>query len=95
MNAKQQLLFWLYDSSFLNPKDMIMKAMEIACSSNIRRLNYVVGILKNWEKESVLTLEEIDSYNENKKQGTEQRQEQAGTVLPKEFELDITAGENW
>jgi DNA replication protein DnaD len=29
----------------------------------------VVGILKNWENESVLTLEEIDTYYENKKKG--------------------------
>jgi DNA replication protein DnaD len=53
---------------------MILKAMEIACSSNIRRLNYVVGILRNWENESVLTLEEVDKYYENKKRGTNQRQ---------------------
>jgi hypothetical protein len=46
---------------------MILKAMEIACSSNIRRLNYVVGILRNWENESVLTLDEIDTYYEKKK----------------------------
>ena len=63
---KQQLLYWLDDSSFLHPKDMILKAMEIACSSNIRRLNYVVGILRNWQNDSVLTLEEVDTYDENK-----------------------------
>ncbi|MEC1714603.1 DnaD domain protein [Schinkia azotoformans] len=62
VNAKQQLLAWLDDSSFLQPKEMILKAMNIACANNKRRLNYILGILKNWENESLLTVEEIDSY---------------------------------
>ncbi|WP_456276523.1 DnaD domain protein [Bacillus sp. AK128] len=94
VNAKQQLLLWLYDSSFLNPKEMILKALEIACSSGVRRLNYVVGILKNWENESVLTLDEVETINEKKKRGTE-LVEQVGSDLPKEFKLDVTAGEDW
>ncbi|WP_255286638.1 MULTISPECIES: DnaD domain protein [unclassified Bacillus (in: firmicutes)] len=65
INAKQQLLAWLEDSSFLQPKEVILKAMNIACANNKRRLSYVVGILKNWENESLLTVEEIDSYHEN------------------------------
>jgi DnaD/phage-associated family protein len=99
INAKQQLLLWLYDSSFLNPKAVIIKAMEIACSNNKRRLNYVVGILKNRENESLLTVEEIDLYNENNKRVTEQRRtvktDQSGIDVPTEFELEITAGEDW
>ena len=67
VNAKQQLLSWLDDSSFLQPKEVILKAMNIACANNKRRLSYVVGILKNWENESLLTVEEIDSYHENQK----------------------------
>ncbi|MFL6559632.1 MAG: DnaD domain protein, partial [Bacillus sp. (in: firmicutes)] len=43
MNAKQQLLAWFDDSSFLHPKDVILKAMNIACANNKRRLSYVVG----------------------------------------------------
>jgi len=49
LNAKKQLLWWLTSSSFLQTKAMILKAMEIACANNKRRLNYVVAILKNWE----------------------------------------------
>lgn len=56
VNAKQQLLAWLNDSHFMQPKEMILRAMEIACSNNKRRLNYVMAILKNWENESLLTL---------------------------------------
>ncbi|MBZ5752590.1 DNA replication protein DnaD, partial [Metabacillus rhizolycopersici] len=34
VNAKQQLLSWLDDSSFLQPKEVILKAMTIACANN-------------------------------------------------------------
>ena len=74
VNAKQQLLSWLDDSSFLQPKEVILKAMKIACANNKRKLNYVVGILKNWENESLLTVQEIDSYHENQKPVPKHRQ---------------------
>lgn len=97
VSAKQQLLVWLDDSSFLQPKEMILKAMNIACANNKRRLSYVVGILKNWENESLLTIEEIDSYHENQKpvlkQGKSTQSFPAGRAIPDGFELDLTAGE--
>jgi DnaD/phage-associated family protein len=99
LNAKQQLLSWLDDCSFLQPKEMILKAMNIACANNKRRLSYVVGILKNWENESLLTIEEIDSYHENQKpvlkQGKSTQSFPAGRAIPAGFELDLTAGEEW
>lgn len=97
VSAKQQLLAWLDDSSFLQPKEMILKAMNITCANNKRRLSYVVGILKNWENESLLTIEENDSYLENQKPVLKQKQSaqsvHAGRAIPDEFELDLTAGE--
>ncbi|MEY2195728.1 DnaD domain protein [Neobacillus sp. BF23-41] len=62
VNAKQQLVSWIDDSSFLQPKEVILKAMNIACANNKRRLSYVVRILKNWVNDSLLTVEEIDSF---------------------------------
>ncbi|WML49144.1 DnaD domain protein [Neobacillus sp. PS3-34] len=97
VNAKQQLLCWLDDSSFLQPKEMILKAMNIACANNKRKLNYVVGILKNWENESLLTVEEIDSYERDQKNVRKQKLSNesppAGRAIPREFQLDLTAGE--
>ncbi|OIK09412.1 DNA replication protein DnaD [Bacillus sp. MUM 116] len=97
VNAKQQLLSWLDDSSFLQPKEMILKAMNIACANNKRRLNYIVGILKNWENESLLTVEEVDSYGEAQKPVRKSRpipvSPPLGRAIPREFELDLTAGE--
>jgi DnaD/phage-associated family protein len=93
MNAKEQLLCWLDDSRFLNPKDVIVKAMTIACTNNIRKLNYVVGILKNWENEGLLTVEEIDLYH--KKKPTEQEQPAERKGKTKEFKLNLSEGEDW
>ncbi|WP_102345962.1 DnaD domain-containing protein [Bacillus sp. Marseille-P3661] len=97
VNAKQQLLSWLDDSSFLQPKEMILKAMNIACANNKRRLNYIVGILKNWENESLLTVDEVDSYEEKQKPVLKNQQSNesvpGGRAIPSGFELDLTAGE--
>ncbi|WP_318246282.1 DnaD domain protein [Bacillus sp. PS06] len=95
VNGKEQLLSWLDDTKFLNPKDVIMKALQIACTNNKRKLNYVVGILKNWENESLLTVEEIDLSNNKKESGDEQYQSIKGRDVPTEFELKLTAGEDW
>jgi DnaD/phage-associated family protein len=97
-NAKQQLLSWLDDSSFLQPKEIILKAMKIACANNKRKLNYIVGILKNWENESLLTVEEIDDNEENQSSVTKQHKQSnettpAGRYIPNYFVLDLTAGE--
>jgi DnaD/phage-associated family protein len=97
VNAKQQLLSWLDDSSFLQSKDVILKAMMIACANNKRKLNYVVGILKNWENESLLTAHEIDAYHEHQRPAPKYSQSTeslpAGRAIPSGFELDLTAGE--
>lgn len=97
INAKQQLLAWLDDSTFLQPKDVILKALTIACSNNKRKPNYVVGILKNWENESLLTVEEIDSYHESKKHEHNSRKSThsfpTGRDIPRGVDLDLTAGE--
>ncbi|MFS0862066.1 DnaD domain-containing protein [Fredinandcohnia sp. 179-A 10B2 NHS] len=94
VHGKDRLLMWLYDSSFLNPKEIIVKAMQLACSNNKRRLNYVEGILKNWENESLLTVEEIDLELENKPKEKRQAEKQyTGRDIPTDFEFDINAGE--
>lgn len=78
---------------------MVLKAMMIACANNRRTLNYVVGILRNWETSSFLTVEEVDSYEEFQKQVSKPKQSsetvKAGRDIPREFVLDITAGEDW
>ncbi len=97
VNAKEQLLSWLDDSNFLQPENVVLKALAIACSNNKRKLNYVVGILKNWENESLLTVEEIDSFQENQKSNPKYKQSThlvpSGRDIPCGVDLDLTAGE--
>ncbi|MCM3118764.1 DnaD domain protein [Neobacillus sp. MER 74] len=99
LNGKQQLLAWLDDSKFLQPKAVILKAMNIACANNKRRLTYVVGILKNWENESLLSVEEIDSFIESRNPVQKHWQSKdsfpRGRDIPSGFDFDITAGEDW
>jgi hypothetical protein len=51
------------------------------------------------ENESLLTIEEIDSYQENKNAVLKSRQTTVlityGRAITSGFELDITAGEDW
>jgi len=71
IQGKNQLLSWLDDSPFKQPEKIIVKAMEIACANNKRQLNYIGGVLRNWETQSLLTLEEIENNKkEHKKQTT-------------------------
>jgi DNA replication protein DnaD len=78
---------------------VFLKALEIACANNKRKLNYVVGILKNWENESLLTIEEIDSYQENQNPVLKARQSTElisyGRAIPSGFEPNLSAGEDW
>lgn len=95
--AKQQLLAWLEDSSFLQPKEMILKAMEIACANNKRRLNYIVAILRNWENESLLTVADVDAHQAPQQAVPMSRKSteivRTGRDIPSGFQLDLTAGE--
>jgi len=98
LNAKQQLLSWLDDSTFIQPKEMIVKALNIACANNKRTLSYVVGILKNWKNESLVTVEDVDSYQVNEKSKSKQRQApqyfSTGRDIPMDFVFDLTDGED-
>ncbi|MHC0038816.1 DnaD domain protein [Pseudoneobacillus sp. C159] len=98
--GKQQLLLWLDQTCFIQPFEMILKAMYIACDQNQRKLSYVVGILKNWQKASLRTLDEIDSYQENKQKSVAKTKKITeittyGRAIPRESEVDFSAGEDW
>ena len=42
-------------------KEIIIKAIEIACKRNKGRLDYIEGILKDWIKKGFTTLEEVEN----------------------------------
>src|SRR5699024_2850258 len=73
IHAKEQLLSWLHDSYFKEPSSVILKALNIACESDARRLKYIERNHKNWENETLSTVEEIENRNRNRqKQPKEQ-----------------------
>lgn len=73
IHAKDQLLSWLDHQSFKEPGKIILKALSIACSANKRKLKYVEGILRNWENESLSTVEEIEKIELHNTKKPEQR----------------------
>jgi DnaD/phage-associated family protein len=97
IHGKEQLLMWLDKDVFLQPKEVIIKAMEIACANNKRMLNYVIGILNNWKNLRLLTVREIDLHVEKqkniKKQPPEAKVLPPGRDIPRNFIFDLTAGE--
>ncbi|MFC0273854.1 hypothetical protein ACFFIX_20930 [Metabacillus herbersteinensis] len=63
----------------------------------MRKLNYVIAILKNWESELLLTAQEIDYFLENQKPLQKHRplteSITVGRAIPSGFQLNLTAGE--
>lgn len=49
-------------------KDLIKKAIDIACVRNVRNMSYIQGILKDWERKGYKTLADIESEKKLKKQ---------------------------
>jgi DnaD/phage-associated family protein len=54
----EKLLDWL--KTF--PMDVVVKAIEEAVSQNERKIKYIEGILKNWQKKGLLTLSLVESH---------------------------------
>lgn len=57
---------WLKESDRAMPAEVVVKAIEIAAQSGVRRLNYVEGILRNWLNDGVRTLEDIERAEQRK-----------------------------
>jgi len=53
-----QLCSWLT----IMPKDLVLKAFEIAFMQNGRSIRYIAKILHNWKMDGVNTLEKLDEY---------------------------------
>jgi DNA replication protein DnaD len=54
----------------------------------------VIGILRNWENESLLTVEEIGMYQKKQKKKAKSENHYGGRDIPSVFILDLTAGED-
>lgn len=53
-----QLSNWLT----IMPKDLVLKAIEIAFMQNGRSISYIAKILHNWKMDGVSTLEKLEEY---------------------------------
>ncbi|KAA0546328.1 DnaD domain protein [Bacillus sp. BGMRC 2118] len=90
--SKQQLLLWLNDLHFVYPKQMILKALEIACINHNRRFFYVDGVLRNWKSDNIKRVEDLQCYEERKEVDTTEKYSvdaETGKCFPEQFKLDV------
>ncbi|MCD4838142.1 DnaD domain protein [Neobacillus sedimentimangrovi] len=64
-HISQKIGSWLDD--FNGQHEIIIKAMEITLERNRRAFSYTEGILKDWYFHKVLTLQDIEAYENEKK----------------------------
>lgn len=60
------LTSWIEEPDRAMPAEVVVKAIEIAAQSGVRRLNYVEGILRNWHNDGVRTLEDVERAERRK-----------------------------
>lgn len=56
----QKMLFSFLEKQF--EKELLIKAIDIAAENNVKTFKYVKGILKNWDKNNIKTLEQFEKY---------------------------------
>lgn len=55
----ESLVFWSKDLS----EELVVQALRISAEANARNFKYTESILRNWEKEKVKSLEDLDALN--------------------------------
>ena len=57
---RESLISWF--DTFQQNSDLIIKAVSIAISENVRKLKYVEAILRDWHENGIKTVEQAESY---------------------------------
>ena len=71
--ATAELLFdYLKDMN----KDLIIQAIKIASIKNKRRMDYIQGILNDWNRKGIKTLLDVENEQNNFKNKTETKKEE-------------------
>jgi len=68
VNAKHQLFAWLDDKDFKEPGPIILKALEIACANNARKLKFVEGVLREWAQNGCSTMADVEEHQNKRSQ---------------------------
>lgn len=60
----QKISMWIDDfkeAGSKEPEQLIIKALEIAIENNVRKFVYAESILKDWEKNKILTVKDVEA----------------------------------
>lgn len=91
----QNIQQWINDMS----ADLVLAAMKVAATKEKRGFDYTEGILKKWAQAGVKTLDDARrhelEYQGRRKSNVVEYRQPTGRYVPRDFEFDITAGEDW
>jgi len=62
IHSKEQLLAYLDDDDFDEPKEMILRAMQLACDNRKQSFSYVKTILHSWINKGFRTVSDVDEH---------------------------------
>lgn len=68
----ESLGFWSKDLS----EELVVQALRISAEANARNFKYTESILRNWEKEKVKSLEDLDALNKKHEQQNSNKYQQ-------------------
>nr|WP_245983666.1 DnaD domain protein [Ammoniphilus oxalaticus] len=58
----EEIGYWLDGQFFDESEEVIVEAMKIAILNNVRTWNYVNGILENWKRDGLKTIDQIKAH---------------------------------
>lgn len=85
-HSKKQLLAYLDNASFDDPKEMILRAMEMSCEQNKVSFGYVRAILHDWLKRGIRNLDELDIAEQSRTKKQANSSNTSNEVIPDWFE---------
>lgn len=62
IHSKEQLLAYLDDNDFDEPKEMILRAMQLACDNRKQSFSYVKTILHDWINKGFKKVSDVDEH---------------------------------
>lgn len=63
--------------------DMFSEAIKIAANKKVRTVNYVLGILKQWKDNNILTIDDLEAFRNEQKIKSEDKKEKQQTKKTK------------
>lgn len=81
----EEIGYWIDNHKFDNSEEMIIEAMKIAIKQNVRKWNYVEGILNQWSAKGIKDINMLRAESNVKQQSKKDTMDLIKEVLGDEF----------